>query len=197
MATCAIGDLPYPLPEGVEVLALLPGETHVLLGPARRPDLRARFFAKDVRWQYGKVWLVGMGPGAPELMTLKADQILRCADIIFYDSLMDHSALDRYSAQSIHVGKRKSCHTQQQHQINQLLYEAARAAKIVVRLKGGDPFIFGRGGEEAEYLLRRLIPVEVVPGISAAQAAAASMNVPLTKRGISRSLVLHTVHEGK
>lgn len=197
VATCAIADLPYPLPEGVEVLALLPGETQVLLGPARRPDLRARFFAKDVRWEYGKVWLVGMGPGDPELMTLKADQVLRRADIIFYDSLMDHSALDRYSAQRIHVGKRKSCHTQQQHQINQLLYEAARAGKIVVRLKGGDPFIFGRGGEEAEYLLRRLIPVEVVPGISAAHAAAASTNVPLTKRGISRSLVLHTVHKGE
>jgi uroporphyrin-III C-methyltransferase len=197
MAICAISDLPYPLPAGVEVVALLAGETRVLLGPTRRPDLRARFHAEDLRWEFGKVWLVGMGPGDPELMTLKADRILRSADIIFYDSLMDHSVLDRYSAECINVGKRKDHHIQQQHKINQLLYEAARAGRTVVRLKGGDPFIFGRGGEEAEYLLRRLIPVEVVPGISAAQAAAASTNVSLTKRGVSRSLVLHTVHEGQ
>jgi uroporphyrin-III C-methyltransferase len=197
MVTCAVGDLPYPLPDGVEIVALLSGESQVLLGPTRRPDLRVRFHAEDMRVRYGKVWLVGMGPGDPELMTLKADRILRGADIIFYDSLMDHSALDRYSAERVHVGKRKNCHTQQQDQINQLLYEAARTGKIVVRLKGGDPFIFGRGGEEAEFLLRRLIPVEVVPGINAAQAAAAGANVSLTKRGVSRSLVFHTVHEGK
>jgi uroporphyrin-III C-methyltransferase len=197
MASCATGDLPYPLPEGIEVVALLAGETQVLLGPTRRPDLRARFQAEDMRWKYGKVWLVGMGPGNPELMTLKADRVLRSADIIFYDSLMDHSVLDRYSAECINVGKRQDHHIQQQNEINPLLYEAARAGKIVVRLKGGDPFIFGRGGEEAEYLLRRLIPVEVVPGISAAQAAAASTNVSLTKRGVSRSLVLHTAHVGE
>jgi uroporphyrin-III C-methyltransferase len=197
LATCAMSDLPYPLPEGVEVVALLPGETQVLLGPTRRPDLRVRFHAEDMRWEYGKVWLVGMGPGDPELITLKADRVLRGADIIFYDSLINPSALAHYSAECIHVGKRKNCHTQQQYQINQLLFEAARAGKIVVRLKGGDPFIFGRGGEESEYLLRRLIPVEVVPGISAVQAAAASANVSLTKRGVSRSLVLHTVHNGE
>jgi uroporphyrinogen III methyltransferase / synthase len=197
LANCAIGDLPYPLPEGIEVIALLSGETQVLLGPRRRPDLRVRFNAEDMRWKYGKAWLVGMGPGDPELMTLKADSILRRADIIFYDSLMDRAVLDRYSAECIHVGKRKGHHIQQQHEINQSLYEAARAGRIVVRLKGGDPLIFGRGGEEAEYLLRRLIPVEIVPGISAAQAAAASTNASLTKRGISRSLVFHTVHEGE
>ncbi len=195
VAVIPLAQLPYPLPLGVEVVSLLEGE-HVLLGRARRPHLRARFYNEDLRRDYGKVWLVGMGPGDPELMTLKADKVLRRADVIFYDSLIDASVLDHYQAEKVHVGKRKGKHTQQQESINKLLCAAARSGKLVVRLKGGDPFIFGRGGEEAEYLLRRLIPVEVVPGVSAANAAAAAANVPLTKRGRSRSLLLETMHEG-
>ena len=192
----SLDDLPYPLPQSLQVVALLEGG-QVLLSRARRPHLRVRFFADDLRRTYGKAWLVGMGPGDPELMTIKAEQVLRRADVIFHDSLIDRSVLDRYPAERMHVGKRKGNHTQQQHEINERLYHAAREGKTVVRLKGGDPFIFGRGGEEAEYLLRRLVPVEVVPGVSAANAAAANTNVPLTKRGISRALLFETVHEGE
>jgi precorrin-6B methylase 1 len=186
VAAVALWQLPYPLPESVQIVALLEDD-YVLLSGDRRPHLRARFYADDVRCSYGKVWLVGMGPGDPELMTLKAEQVLRRADVIFYDSLIDSSVLARYSAQTVHVGKRKGNHTQRQDTINELLYAAARRGDIVVRLKGGDPLIFGRGGEEAEYLRRHLVPVEIIPGISAANAAAAAACVPLTKRGISRS----------
>jgi uroporphyrin-III C-methyltransferase len=144
----------------------------------------------------GKVWLVGFGPGDPELMTIKADRILRSADIIFYDSLIDHSVLDRYPGEHVFVGKRKGCHAQQQAEINQLLCEAATAGKTVVRLKGGDPCIFGRAGEELAHLRQRNIPVEIVPGVTAASAAAAACNVSLTMRGLARSVVFKTAHHG-
>jgi uroporphyrin-III C-methyltransferase len=144
----------------------------------------------------GKVWLVGFGPGDPELMTIKADRILRSADIIFYDSLIDSSVLERYPGERVFVGKRKGCHAQQQAEINKLLYEAAAAGKEVVRLKGGDPCIFGRAGEEIEYLRERNVPVEIVPGVTAASAAAAACNVSLTMRGVSRSVVFKTAHYG-
>lgn len=142
----------------------------------------------------GKVWLVGFGPGDPELMTFKADRILRQADIIYYDSLIDASVLDRYPGECVFVGKRKGNHSQQQAEINALLYQAASAGKMVVRLKGGDPCIFGRAGEEAEYLRQRNIPVEIVPGITAASAAAAACGLSLTMRGVSRSVVFKTAH---
>lgn len=195
VAICHPPDVPYPIPGHLQVVALLDDDA-VLISRSRRPDLRARFHAGDLRWARGKVWLVGMGPGDPELMTLKADLVLRRADIIFYDSLIDHSVLERYPAEHVHVGKRKGKHTRQQEEINALLYGAACAGRNVVRLKGGDPFIFGRGGEEAEYLRRRFVAVEVIPGVSAANAAAAAANAPLTKRGISRSLLFQTAHAG-
>jgi uroporphyrin-III C-methyltransferase len=195
VAVVALSQLPYPLPEKVQVVALL-GDDHVLLSRDRRPHLQACFYGEDLRRLYGKVWLIGMGPGDPELMTFKADHALRRANVIFYDSLIDPSVLGRYFAHKVHVGKRKGNHTQQQEAINELLAAAARKGNIIARLKGGDPFIFGRGGEEVEYLRRRLVAVEVVPGVSAANGAAASVSVPLTKRGVSRSLVFETVHEG-
>jgi uroporphyrin-III C-methyltransferase len=142
----------------------------------------------------GKVWLVGFGPGDPELMTFKADRILRQADIIFYDSLIDCSVLERYPGERVFVGKRKGSHSQQQEEINKLLLEAAGAGKSVVRLKGGDPCVFGRAGEEAEYLRQFNIPVEIVPGVTAASAAAAACGISLTMRGMSRSVVFKTAH---
>ncbi|MFB3917406.1 MAG: uroporphyrinogen-III C-methyltransferase [Terriglobales bacterium] len=160
----------------------------------RRPELRVLLYRFDRRRDYGKVWLVGFGPGDPELMTLKADRVLQSADIIFYDSLIDAGVLARYPGERVFVGKRKGNHAQRQDKINELLYRAALDGKTVVRLKGGDPFIFGRGGEESEYLRRRMIAVEVVPGVTAATGAAAGFNLPLTKRNVSRSLTFTTGH---
>src|SRR3972149_8710741 len=95
----------------------------------------------------GKVYLVGFGPGNPELLTIKAKRILKIADIIYHDSLVDISYLERFKAKKVFVGKRRGIHAKQQEEINYLLYESAVAGNLVVRLKGGDPFIFGRGGE--------------------------------------------------
>ena len=132
----------------------------------------------------GKVWLVGAGPGDPDLLTLRAARLIMQARLIVHDGLVDPAilALARADARLISVAKRRSRHTMAQDEINALLVREAQDGTEVVRLKGGDPFIFGRGGEEAEACHAAGVPVEVVPGISAAIGAAAAAQVPLTHR---------------
>jgi uroporphyrin-III C-methyltransferase / precorrin-2 dehydrogenase / sirohydrochlorin ferrochelatase len=144
----------------------------------------------------GRASLVGAGPGDPELLTLKALRVLKRADVILYDKLANPAVLElaRRDARRIDVGKRCGRHPMSQAAINRLLIEQARAGAYVVRLKGGDPSLFARGGEELESLRAAGIEVEIVPGVSAAFAAAASLAVPLTHRGIARSLHLVTGH---
>ena len=142
----------------------------------------------------GKVFLVGAGPGDPELLTLKAAKVLRAADVVLHDELVSAEilALIPGAAKKINVGKRAGRASSSQTEINRLLIEHALFGLQVVRLKGGDPFIFGRGGEELEALQRAGISVEVVPGITAALGAAAGIQVPLTHRDISATLILVT-----
>lgn len=132
----------------------------------------------------GKVWLVGAGPGDPDLLTLRAARLVMQARLIVHDGLVDPAilALARADAKLVSVAKQRSRHTMQQDDINALLVAEARAGRDVVRLKGGDPFIFGRGGEEAEACRAAGVPVEVVPGISAAIGGAAAALMPLTHR---------------
>lgn len=142
----------------------------------------------------GKVFLVGAGPGDPELLTLKAAKALRAADVVLHDELVSAEilALIPEQARVINVGKRGGRQSAAQSEINRLLIEHALLGLQVVRLKGGDPFIFGRGGEELEALHEAGIPVEVVPGITAALGAAAGVKVPLTHRDLSATLILVT-----
>ncbi len=142
--------------------------------------------------QPGKVYITGFGPGDPELITIKAVKAIEKADVIFFDDLIDHKFLKDYQAEKIYVGKRKGNHSYSQEQINEFLYQAALKGNITVRLKGGDPFIFGRGGEEYEYLKEHGIDVEVIPGITAAFGAAATSGISLTSRGISSSVAFCT-----
>jgi uroporphyrin-III C-methyltransferase len=143
---------------------------------------------------YGKVYIVGAGPGDPELLTLKADRLLAEADIIFYDYLVSSDILKRYGAEKQFVGKKSGHHSKTQDQINSLLIASAQQGKVVVRLKGGDPFIFGRGGEEALALLKARVGIDIIPGISSAQAAAAISFSPLTHRHVSASVAFCTGH---
>ena len=146
----------------------------------------------------GKVYLVGAGPGDPGLMTLKGKTLLECADVVVYDALVSPPILSMINpqAEQINAGKRKGMHSMLQENISQLLIAKAQEAAIVVRLKGGDPFIFGRGGEEMEELVQAGIPVEVVPGITAGIAASAYAGIPLTHRSHSSSVTFVTGHEG-
>lgn len=148
--------------------------------------------------QSGKVYLVGAGPGDPGLLTLKGKALLECADVVVYDALVSPAILAMINpqAEQINAGKRRGMHSLMQDEINQLLIEKAYTAAIVVRLKGGDPFIFGRGGEEMADLMAAGIPVEVVPGITAGVAASAYAGIPLTHRGYSSSVTFVTGHEG-
>ena len=144
----------------------------------------------------GRVILVGAGPGDPDLLTLKAVRALKTADVIVHDGLMGEGVLDhaRREAQLISVAKAKGRHSKTQAEINALIVALAREGKTVVRLKGGDPSIFGRGGEEIDMLRASDIAVEVIPGITAATAAAASLQIPLTHRDLSRSVTFISGH---
>lgn len=144
----------------------------------------------------GTVWLVGAGPGDPELLTRKAERLLGLADVVFHDSLVGAGvlALVQPRAELVSVGKRSGGHLKNQEDINALLLSAARADRRVVRLKGGDPSIFGRSAEEMECLAAAGVRVQVCPGITAASAAAGSAGISLTLRGIARGLTFITAH---
>ncbi|HJS83856.1 MAG TPA: uroporphyrinogen-III C-methyltransferase, partial [Acetobacteraceae bacterium] len=144
----------------------------------------------------GRASLVGAGPGDPELLTLKALRALQEADVILYDKLIGPAVLDlaRRDARRVDVGKRCGRHAMSQAAINRLMLRFAQEGLHVVRLKGGDPFVFGRGGEELDALRAAGVPVEVVPGVTAACAAAAGLQAPLTHRGVARSLHFVTAH---
>ncbi|BAY88927.1 MULTISPECIES: uroporphyrinogen-III C-methyltransferase [unclassified Tolypothrix] len=145
----------------------------------------------------GKVYLVGAGPGDPGLMTLKGKGLLECADVVIYDALVSPAILEMINpqAEKINAGKRMGRHSLLQEVTTQLLIEKAQDNAIVVRLKGGDPFIFGRGGEEMAELVGAGIDVEVVPGITSGIAAPAYAGIPLTHRLYSSSVTFVTGHE--
>ncbi|HEX9985769.1 MAG TPA: uroporphyrinogen-III C-methyltransferase [Thermoanaerobaculia bacterium] len=147
----------------------------------------------------GKVYLVGAGPGDPGLLTLRAAELLASADVVALDALVspDIAARIPKTTEIVYVGKRASAHALPQDRINQLLIDEARKGRTVVRLKGGDPFVFGRGGEEAEELLAAGIPVEIVPGISSAIAGPAYAGIPVTHRSYATSVTLVTAHESE
>ncbi|NHC08514.1 uroporphyrinogen-III C-methyltransferase [Azonexus fungiphilus] len=144
----------------------------------------------------GRVALVGAGPGDPELLTLKAYRRLQQADVMLYDNLVSPEIVDicPSTVERIYVGKAAGNHTLPQAEISQRLLELARAGRRVVRLKGGDPFVFGRGGEEMALLIEHGITVEIIPGITAALGAAAAFGFPLTHRDHAQSCVFVTGH---
>jgi uroporphyrin-III C-methyltransferase len=144
----------------------------------------------------GEVWLVGAGPGDPELLTIKALKALQAADVVVHDGLVSDAILDlaAASARRLSVAKRKSRHAYAQDEINRLLVAFAREGLTVVRLKGGDPFIFGRGGEELQACRAAGIVCHVVPGVTAALAGAAAAGAPLTHRGAAQAVTFVTGH---
>ncbi|HEU0000330.1 MAG TPA: uroporphyrinogen-III C-methyltransferase [Ktedonobacteraceae bacterium] len=146
---------------------------------------------------YGKVYLVGAGPGDPDLITRKGLRCLHNADVLIYDRLVSRELLDEapYRAERIFVGKKPGCHAITQEQISALLIHYARLGCCVVRLKGGDPFVFGRGGEEALALSEAGIPFEIVPGVSSAIAVPAYVGIPVTQRDYAGAVTIVTGHE--
>jgi len=145
----------------------------------------------------GKVYIVGAGPGDPELLTLKALRLIKSADVILYDRLINQEILlfAKPDCELVYVGKEDGKHTIEQENINELLLKYAHTREVVVRLKGGDPFIFGRGGEEALFLAEHGIEFEVVPGVSSFYSVPAYAGIPITFRGISSSFAVITGHE--
>lgn len=197
VATCALTRLGLSH-RATERLAF---ETHPLQGnlaitaSARvSDDIRSLFEGIDIRRQYGKVTLVGFGPGDPELITVKGQKALEDADVIFYDDLTNEPYIRRFRAEKVYVGKRSGRHSHAQDEINNLLYKAATEGRRVVRLKGGDAMIFAHGREEIDYLKARMVSVEVVPGISSGIALASLTQIPLTHRHLARSVAFVLGH---
>lgn len=173
-------------------------ETHPLQGHLAVVGLRSRsalaevFRPGDVRQNWGTVWIAGAGPGDPRLLTLQVKDLISRADVILHDALGAPSVLEEARGELVSVGKRRGNHEMTQDQTNALLHRLALEGKTVLRLKGGDPFVFGRGSEEQDYLKSRMVDTRVVPGISSALGAAAAFGLPLTERGISRSVAFCT-----
>lgn len=147
----------------------------------------------------GKVYLIGAGPGDPGLLTIKAAACIRASDLVVYDHLVNPEVLAhaRHGVELVYAGKQASNHSRSQSEINRLLVDNARAGRTVARVKGGDPFVFGRGGEEAEALHEAGVAWEVVPGVTSAVAAAAYAGIPLTHRDHSSSVAFITGHDGR
>ncbi len=209
--------LPYPLHYDIQIIALVANKSNwkeaiaeselcqltqkhsgiVFLALRDRTDLQEVFQSIDIRTKFGSVTLVGFGPGDPELLTMKAVKAAYAADVILYDDLINTDFLNELYAKKIYVGKRRGNHSSQQNEINLLMYKHALSGKKIVRLKGGDPMIFGRGGEEIEYLQERFINVLVIPGVTSALAAACAAKISLTQRSLSSSVAFCTGHSGK
>lgn len=147
----------------------------------------------------GDVYLVGTGPGDPELLTLKAVRVIQSADLLLYDRLVSNDVLELVApdARLLYVGKTAGYHSRTQEEIHELLLSFAEAGATVVRLKGGDPLVFGRGGEEMDFLQQQGIRVQVIPGITAASGIAAELGIPLTHRGVATSVRFLTGHSRK
>jgi uroporphyrin-III C-methyltransferase len=144
----------------------------------------------------GKVYLIGAGPGAADLLTLRAARVLATAGVVLVDALVDRSVLDHCAAQAriIHVGKRGGCRSTPQAFIQRLMLRYARQGRVVARLKGGDAFVFGRGGEEVAFLRRHAIAVEIVPGLTAGIAVPGVLGIAVTQRGIASGVTFVTGH---
>ncbi|NVK35236.1 MAG: uroporphyrinogen-III C-methyltransferase [Rhodobacteraceae bacterium] len=176
-----------------------PVATSVYNGDETQARVDAQRLLNGAADEAGYVWLVGAGPGAEDLLTLRAQRLLQEADVIVHDALVPASvvAMGRRDAERISVGKRKGAHSVPQHEICDLLVSLAQTGQKVVRLKCGDPMIFGRAAEEMDALRASEIGFEVVPGVTAAFAAAATAQIPLTLRGVASSLVFATGHNAK
>ncbi len=166
-------------------------------GQLRQAERAADDLLRSSRKVEGRIWLVGAGPGAEDLLTLRAQRVMMEADVIVYDALVPQAIVDmgRRDAERLPVGKRKGCHSKSQEEINDLLVQLGREGKRVVRLKSGDPLVYGRAGEEMAALRAAGIGYEIVPGITSAFAAAADFELPLTLRGVASSLVFTTGHD--